>query len=371
MTFKTSFYGIPADVRANTVIPLLVGPPGANASVADGSITNVKLANVATATFKGRTTAGTGVPQDLTATQATALLNLADGSLKGLMSAADFTKLAGVASGATANTGTVTTVSVVTANGVSASVTNAGTTPAITITLGAITPTSIAASGQSLTGSQATPILDLATTWNTTGTPTALNVAVTDTASNALSMLFQIKRNGSDVIALRKDGYLRVDGTAASLQLGNSCLVGVNGTGIFNAQSNSGSYRLGASSDVILAWDAANTPAFRNGTNAQTIRLYRSFTDASNYSRLSLGFSATTAIIATEGLGTDSRGNLAFGSAALATSATVGYVMIPSCAGVPTGIPADIPTGQVALHYDSTNNRIYVYNGAWRMVAVI
>lgn len=48
--------------------------------------------------------------------------------------------------------GTVTSVSVVTANGVSGSVANATTTPAITLTLGAITPTSVAASG-TVTGS--------------------------------------------------------------------------------------------------------------------------------------------------------------------------------------------------------------------------
>ena len=44
-------------------------------------------------------------------------------------------------------TGTVTTVSVVTANGVSGSVANPTTTPAITVTLGNITPVSVAASG--------------------------------------------------------------------------------------------------------------------------------------------------------------------------------------------------------------------------------
>ncbi len=44
-------------------------------------------------------------------------------------------------------TGTVTSVSVVTANGVSGSVATATTTPAITLTLGAITPTSVNASG--------------------------------------------------------------------------------------------------------------------------------------------------------------------------------------------------------------------------------
>lgn len=64
----------------------------ASTSIADGSITNAKLANVATATFKGRTTAGTGVPEDLTAGQATALLNAmvgdsGSGGTKGLVPA--------------------------------------------------------------------------------------------------------------------------------------------------------------------------------------------------------------------------------------------------------------------------------------------
>ena len=45
------------------------------AGIVDNAVTNAKLADVATATIKGRTTAGTGDPEDLTATQATALLN--------------------------------------------------------------------------------------------------------------------------------------------------------------------------------------------------------------------------------------------------------------------------------------------------------
>jgi len=47
-------------------------------------VTNSKLANVASATFKGRTTVGTGSPEDMTATQATALLNVATSSNKWL-----------------------------------------------------------------------------------------------------------------------------------------------------------------------------------------------------------------------------------------------------------------------------------------------
>ena len=54
------------------------------AKLADGAATNAKLADMATGTFKGRTSAGTGDPEDLTATQATALLNTVTTTLKGL-----------------------------------------------------------------------------------------------------------------------------------------------------------------------------------------------------------------------------------------------------------------------------------------------
>ena len=44
--------------------------------IIDDAVTNAKLANVPTSTFKGRTTAGTGDPEDLTISQAKTLLNL-------------------------------------------------------------------------------------------------------------------------------------------------------------------------------------------------------------------------------------------------------------------------------------------------------
>lgn len=44
------------------------------ATIANDSVTNAKLANMATQTFKGRTTAGTGDPEDLSVAQAQALL---------------------------------------------------------------------------------------------------------------------------------------------------------------------------------------------------------------------------------------------------------------------------------------------------------
>lgn len=74
--------------------------------------------------------------------------------------------------------GTVTSVSVVTANGISGSVATSTTTPAITLTLGAITPTSVAASGN-VTGSNlsGTNTGDQTTVSGNAGTATALQTS--------------------------------------------------------------------------------------------------------------------------------------------------------------------------------------------------
>jgi len=56
----------------------------------------------------------------------------------------------------------------------------------------------------------------------------------------------------------------------------------------------------------LLYRDAANTLALRNGTNAQTFRVYNTYTDASNYERGVMGWTTNELIIGTEAAGTGS-----------------------------------------------------------------
>lgn len=64
-----------------------------------------------------------------------------------------------------------------------------------------------------------------------------------------------------------------------------------------------------------------------------------------------------------------STGNIVPGTAALATTATDGFIYMSTSAGAPTGVPTT-QTGRVAFHYDTTNNQFYVYNAAWKKVAL-
>jgi hypothetical protein len=62
-------------------------------------------------------------------------------------------------------------------------------------------------------------------------------------------------------------------------------------------------------------------------------------------------------------------GNVIVGSgSSLGTTATNGFLCIPTCSGPPTGIPTGIPLGAVPLIYDTTNNRLYMRTpgGTWR-----
>lgn len=58
--------------------------------------------------------------------------------------------------------------------------------------------------------------------------------------------------------------------------------------------------------DVLLEREAANELALRNGTNAQTFRVYNTYTNASNYERLSIGWSGNILDVTHQKSGTGS-----------------------------------------------------------------
>jgi hypothetical protein len=88
---------------------------------------------------------------------------------------------------------------------------------------------------------------------------------------------------------------------------------------------------------------------------------------------------ATVAITAAPAAGTNATitnpyalwvqaGTVTIGTAALGTTATTGFLVIPSCAGVPTGTPAN-GTSSVPLVYNTTGSALYAYTGgAWAAV---
>lgn len=123
------------------------------------------------------------------------------------------------------------------------------------------TPFSI--TGYSLTGSGAVPMMNFSGTWNTTGTPTLLKANITDTASNASSLLFDFQKGGVSLLSLRKDGVLMFgDATNAIYNGGNGQLFFGNSANPTLAINNSypGNSSLSMSSVGLIGWSHVAGP---------------------------------------------------------------------------------------------------------------
>ena len=166
--------------------------------------------------------------------------------------------------------------------------------------------------GQALAAAEAVSILDMSQTWNTTGTPTAVKVNVTDTASNAASLLMDLQVGGVSQFSMNKSGTLTVGNAAGSggLRITNAgsiqpFLSRVPADGGLLLGSVGGSPPIYITqNDLAIAREAADTLAQRRGTNAQTSRIYNTYTDASNYERGVIGWTANALQIGTEAAGT-------------------------------------------------------------------
>lgn len=214
--------------------------------------------------------------------------------------------------------------------------TNIGTTTPVAVNstiftaLPANNTSAFVAGGSSLTGANAQSLVSLSQTWNTTGTPTAIFANITDTASNAASLLMDLRVGNSSKAAINKSGTLLVDSTAQTSylavsrtntttgfavfnsgnpvikSLGNTVAMFVSGEGmrVYRQMALSNAYADAGSEDVFIVRDAANALAQRNGTSSQTSRLYKSFTDASNYTRAAWQFNANGIALVGESAGT-------------------------------------------------------------------
>lgn len=77
----------------------------------------------------------------------------------------------------------------------------------------AVNTTGLTMSGYSLTGSDTHSLIDLSGTWNTSGTPTAIKLNITDTASGATSFFVDLQKAGSTVFSVNKNGSVSLNGT--------------------------------------------------------------------------------------------------------------------------------------------------------------
>lgn len=212
------------------------------------------------------------------------------------------------------------------------------------------------------------------TGWSTSGTGLGVNAA-SGFAGNLLDVqvagsskakvssggTFWSLSSGAGYLLKRNDtsdpntGLYSASTTHLGIVANNTAMLYFYGAGTINTQvfastvdtyfALSPSPHVNASGDVRFYRDAANVLAHRNDTNAQTFRLYGTYTDASNYVRLGLNTSSTTLTIAAETAGTGAddidlaftpagTGTMKFGThSAVAAETVTGYITIKDSGG--------------------------------------
>lgn len=143
----------------------------------------------------------------------------------------------------------------------------------------------------------------VAPTINQSGTAgyTALDINPTETATGSGTKLLQRWAVGGTAVGVVSNGgVFSING------------LGVSSVGSFGFLSSTSIGTAGF--DVTLNRDAADTLALRRSTNAQTFRVYNTYTDASNYERLNISATATVCSIVAAAAGTGTARPLDFGA---------------------------------------------------------
>ena len=186
---------------------------------------------------------------------------------------------------------------------------------------------SLTMTGATVTTSK--PIIDMAQTWNASGVVfTGVKLNITPTARADLSKLLDIQSGGitqisvvlppgggptqlnfgaasssnpalrassANIQAVRADGSALSGFSASAADGYNTPSCTFNNSTLYLGYSGA-KIQFGSAGDPTLYRDAAEVLAIRDGTNATTLRVYNTWTDASNYERASIrtGISTTT-----------------------------------------------------------------------------
>jgi hypothetical protein len=182
-----------------------------------------------------------------------------------------------------------------------------------------------------------------------TGTYTALKVNADSNGGNTGTLL-DLQVDGTSKLGVRSDGYFTLPSNDFILYAADNATrrIVYNATGLainksqgFVWSANTYPNDVGGPITAGVFVDDANILAQRNGTNAQTYRLYNTYTDANNYERGYLQWNSNVLELGTEGLGTGTARPVRI------TAATLNIPNLPVHADEAAATTAGLATGDV------------------------
>ena len=182
------------------------------------------------------------------------------------------------------------------------------------------------------------------------------NTGIYSPAADTLGLV----TGGSERLRIDSSGRVGIGTTNPSSFGGTATIVGASTSGILNVWSNDAGGGANAGGSIQLGGNdgASSTRGYT------AIRGYKENATSGDYASYLAFATRVNGGALTERMRITSAGNVLVNTAAVATTATDGFLYIPSCAGIPTGTPTT-QTGRNPLVIDSTNSKLYFYNGSW------
>ena len=217
---------------------------------------------------------------------------------------------------------------------------------------------------------------DLSADYSVVGTAGSQTVGGAKTFTSSMNPQSSVLINASGASARSMGGFYtpstQIEGTSDATT-GFSIIRNSNDTQggtIFMGKSRgttNGSSTVVATDDVLgtLKWVGADGSDIQS--NGAEIRVTVEATPGSNDMpcRLEIRTTPDGDVDSAVRLNADSKGNVIINTAAIATNATNGFLYVPTCAGTPTGTPTTY-TGRAPIVVDTTNHKLYFYDGSWR-----
>jgi hypothetical protein len=190
-----------------------------------------------------------------------------------------------------------------------------GTAPTlstVTITQGTANTTPLTSSGYSVTGANTTPLVTLSGTLNTSGAVNVVYSNITNTASGSDTRLLRLDVGGGHRFSVDTNGRIRFGSNSMSfVDIGSGFsmysgefeeVIAVRGGGnIALSIYGNNAINLGGNNVNVITRDGADHAiAQRWSTNAQTFRVYNTYTDSTTHERINVKWASNVAIIGTE-----------------------------------------------------------------------